>query len=732
MNHNSNGMNWKLILLVPVVIQQSVAQSSWQWQNPLPQGDNIAQIQFVNATRGWIVVWSKNLLHTSDGGQTWQLMAANISLRKISFVDENRGWGIGSDHQFTNDAGVYRTTDGGLTWIHQYTDSLWGPFVDLQFTDLRNGWAIGPGFLRHTSDGGVTWQPQTAFVHGGGFDIRVCFRDSLRGWIGGRPFFTSKTVDGGQTWIRDSTLEGYNRFLFVDSLHGWASSTFESWERRMIARTTDGGLTWFQTFAPLRALAFPISQTECLAFGDTGVYRTTNAGGSWTLIHTPGFRDGFVQAATNMWAAQYLSPNFFHSTDGGYVWADQLLDRLGPGYAFLNAVDFVDTLYGWTVGATFGGGRDEFVARTTNGGLTWTKIATGLLSEPLAVSFVSRTTGWITGRSGVIRKTTDGGLTWQQQVSGTTYTLWDVQFLDTSRGFSVGYGTNEGIILRTQNGGSTWVNVTPGSISKIEVVQFVDSTHGWVGGDLTVTGSPPVFFRTTNAGTTWENPILDPSLRIDRFYFVNRNRGWAYGVYPPDPSQTSLMTTSDGGATWIEQERDSTSADMFGGGVSFVDSLTGWMVGHGGSIWFTSNGGLNWQNQTGITAKFLRGIAAVKPRKAWAVGDGGTIISYGTDRPVSVDDDNNIAVPERLYVSPNYPNPFNAQTTIRYRLPKAGVVSLELYDILGRLVMRMYEGYREAGELLLTIKAEGIASGIYFFKLTSGGQHQWGKILLIR
>lgn len=721
MNPHSNGMHWPLIFLAPVLIQQSIAQTSWQWQNPLPQGDNIEQIQFVNATRGWIVVWSRNLLHTSDGGQTWEPIPSNISLRRISFIDENRGWGIGSDHPFTYHAGVYHTTDGGRTWAHQYTDSVWGPLEDIKFTDPRNGWAIGQGFMRHTSDGGVTWQPQTAYVRPAGGDYTISFRDSLRGWAGGWQFYASTTLDGGQTWVRDSSLEGYNRFVFVDTLYGWASSTFESWRRRMVARTTDGGLTWFETPSPLRGLAFPISETHCIAFGDTGVYRTINGGASWALIHTHGYRDGFVQSASNMWATQYLSSSFFHSTDEGYTWANRTNDAFGPGYSVLYSVDFVDTLHGWAVGgAGFAG--NFLVGRTKDGGRHWTRLPAAFPSEPLSVSFVSPTTGWVTGRNGLIRKTSDGGLNWQQQASGTLNALWDVQFLDSLKGFAAGAG---GVVVKTTNGGEEWLDITPAGVGGLGSIQFVDSLFGWIGGS-------PFFMKTTDGGETWFNPISDPTIVVGPFFFVSRERGWAYGPYSAKPWQTSLLTTYDGGATWVEQERDSTSADMFGGGVSFVDSVTGWMVGHGGSIWFTSNGGLNWENQTGITARFLRGIATVPPKKAWVVGDVGTIINYGNDGTVSVRENNGIAIPEKLYVSQNYPNPFNAQTSLRYRIPKAGLVTLELFDLLGRLVKKSDEGYRTAGDHTLTIRLEDAASGIYFFKLTSSGQYQWGKIVLIR
>ena len=88
-------------------------------------------------------------------------------------------------------------------------------------------------------------------------------------------------------------------------------------------------------------------------------------------------------------------------------------------------------------------------------------------------------------------------------------------------------------------------------------------------------------------------------------------------------------------------------------------------------------------------------------------------------------------------LSQNYPNPFNPITTIRYSVPKSGHVSVRVYDVNGRLVKVLYEGYRKAGSYSITWngrngKGRELASGVYFCQLRQGDKVQNKKLVLLR
>jgi len=90
--------------------------------------------------------------------------------------------------------------------------------------------------------------------------------------------------------------------------------------------------------------------------------------------------------------------------------------------------------------------------------------------------------------------------------------------------------------------------------------------------------------------------------------------------------------------------------------------------------------------------------------------------------------------PAQFQLLQNYPNPFNASTTITYRVPVAGHVSLKVYDVFGREVAALVDGYREPGSHSARFGGHelSIGSGTYFYRLVIGSFAQTKKMLLIQ
>jgi hypothetical protein len=89
-------------------------------------------------------------------------------------------------------------------------------------------------------------------------------------------------------------------------------------------------------------------------------------------------------------------------------------------------------------------------------------------------------------------------------------------------------------------------------------------------------------------------------------------------------------------------------------------------------------------------------------------------------------------IPEHYYIEPNYPNPFNPSTNFNFGLPEGGEVSLTIYNIYGQEVERLMEGYRPAGNYRLSWNAQGLPSGIYFFRFSTAKYSNCGKMLLLK
>jgi hypothetical protein len=75
------------------------------------------------------------------------------------------------------------------------------------------------------------------------------------------------------------------------------------------------------------------------------------------------------------------------------------------------------------------------------------------------------------------------------------------------------------------------------------------------------------------------------------------------------------------------------------------------------------------------------------------------------------------AIPTAYNLSQNYPNPFNPTTTIRYALPQASQVTLEVFDMVGRRVATLAEGPQAAGYHTATFDGRSLASGAYIYRL---------------
>lgn len=172
---------------------------TWNAQSPpVPAGEvsdvpDVTQIGstldfspvFLDSSHGFLAVGalpSVTLLATSDGGRTWSLLPLPGTVQiAVDFVDPAHGWAIrGTSDLLNNDSSangvvvpLYRTDDGGNTWVPVRTDlllvSTYGRVGALYFVDPRNGFAIAfapqpiygattqVGTLIKTADGGVTW-----------------------------------------------------------------------------------------------------------------------------------------------------------------------------------------------------------------------------------------------------------------------------------------------------------------------------------------------------------------------------------------------------------------------------------------------------------------------------------------------------------------------------------------------------------------------------------------------
>jgi len=88
--------------------------------------------------------------------------------------------------------------------------------------------------------------------------------------------------------------------------------------------------------------------------------------------------------------------------------------------------------------------------------------------------------------------------------------------------------------------------------------------------------------------------------------------------------------------------------------------------------------------------------------------------------------------PQKYSLEQNYPNPFNAVTIIRFSIPTSQKVSIRIYDLLGREVKTTIDEWIAAGEHKIKFDGTGLASGLYFYRITTGNFSEARKLILIK
>jgi hypothetical protein len=359
------------------------------------------------------------------------------------------------------------------------------------------------------------------------------------------------------------------------------------------------------------------------------------------------------------------------------------------------------------------------VSYSTNAGTSWTTAAQINSAPP------SRCSGGsvVAGRDGKVY------VTWAGVTSVSP-------FLEDFAGFAA-----------STNGGASWSvtqtafdmsgiagtlpaksNIKVNGLPQIEIDRSGGARDGWlyiVSGErgLAPAGTDPdiILHRSTNGGQTWssgirvnQDPLNNgriqyfPALAVDQtggvniIYYDDRNTS-------TDSSEMVLAQSTDGGITWTERvisDHRFKPKPIIGGSSNYQgDHISLLAVG------------------TRLFAFWMDDFSGFY--QVWLA-----IVSLTTD----VVGEDPAAHPEKLELTQNYPNPFNPTTTLQYRLPISGFVSMKVFDVMGREVVTMVSAEQTAGSHSIAFAPEEhrLASGVYLVQLQQGSHSETRKILYLR
>lgn len=287
------------------------------WKQQPQQAFGMFTTVYFHGPDGWVLTRHEyaqgqaptvpQLLHTSDGGATWNKVSdladlngvqlsggiwggtAGVGQTDLVFANSQHGWIASGLEGNGSNSGLLETTDGGLTWHSveiQAPAAMAGQQVVLGYPVLLNGghavlpvffgkrtgpndFSVSHRYVYSSSDGGATWSNPVALRVNGveptGSEWQNFYLDANHWWFtatdqrsSGEPVpqagpAVARTHDGGRTWqlFNDKNSPIILQMTFTDANNGWAFAIAgPSDTTNVLLRTTDGGAHWHQVQVP--------------------------------------------------------------------------------------------------------------------------------------------------------------------------------------------------------------------------------------------------------------------------------------------------------------------------------------------------------------------------------------------------------------------------------------------------------------------------------------------------
>jgi hypothetical protein len=365
---------------------------------------------------------------------------------------------------------------------------------------------------------------------------------------------------------------------------------------------------------------------------------------------------------------------------------------------------------------TYGGG----VYLSTNDGNSWTAVNSGLTSKYVyALAFSGTNLFAGTNGNGVFLSTNNGNSWTAAGLSTQTVKMFAVS------GTNIFAGTGGGGVFLTTNNGTNWTAVNNGLTNLYLQALTISGTNIFAG-----TQSAGAFLSTNN-GSNWTaiNSGLTTT-SITAFAVLGSNifvgtSGW--GVYKSTNNGTNWTVTGMAIHT-INVLAVSGTALIAGTLDSGIYSST-----NNGSSWFKRNQGFD------VSPTVLS--LAISNNNVFAGIRYYCVFRRSLTEVIGI---HNISteIPAEFSLSQNYPNPFNPTTKIKFEIPahlsfpNASIgnllVSLKIFDILGREVQTLVNESIKPGTYEASFDGSSLTSGVYFYRLTTEGFSETKKMILMK
>ncbi len=642
--------------------------------------------------------------------------------------------------------GLFFSKDFGTTWQSEPVDPAFGIIYSL--TQRANGdlVAIAANGILGSSDGGTSWnQLYQVFDLNNYANCIICESPIDSSLFYGANYTFYRSMDGGRSWsdvwngnfIRCYAIDdsGYI-YLAADSVgllrsidNGLTFKKFSinySLDNEMVEKILPdhfGGL-YLKIYGPTYAILHNgnAKSTE-IQFGWTNlplavipngdlIYKADNciglysrSTGEGTIVSCPSFViDQFAQKAVvynNVWITSFSSLGLDRSMDGGHTWTD-INNGLGNQQCLSLLITNDEKIYAGTFGWAFWGG----LYLSSDTGRDWTDQnplnyhayfrAIDKMKNGNIIAGGSYGEFFYNSSNGDWTRSDSVSLTYSQYVShdGTIY-VGDIY---------------NGIYVSTDNG-QTWVRSNNG-LSNWYFFGFGEGNTG----RIFAAAWPERTYYSDDHGKSWNlvpDPLLSNTMAHD---FKFKDDTLFAGI------DDGVAISTDNGISW------SLLPGIYGTVTKMAIAPNGEILASllGQGVYSSTDDGRDWTPfNKGLTNLFVRNFAFDKFNRLFAATDSGIFV-------VDMSSESSDSIAYTFYLVQNYPNPFNPSTIISYHLLASSVVSLKVYDVLGREVETLVNERQNSGSHSVIFNACNLPSGVYFYRLQAGAFTQTKKMILMK
>jgi photosystem II stability/assembly factor-like uncharacterized protein len=382
-------------------------------------------------------------------------------------------------------------------------------------------------------------------------------------------------------------------------------------------------------------------------------------------------------------------------------------------------------------------GTGSSIYKSINGGETWDRILYGVSCTDITIHpqdpdivFATLASSYFNIPAGIIKFDSEDNWEWigdgmnlDEDTSVLSLEI-DPNHPDTM--YAGTGGIFEGHVYKTINGGLNWASLpVGGNITSITINPYITD-------ELFVSDfSMGRIFKSVDGGESWTEVFNAFELDIGcrSIYDIELDKIHPDIIYAP-VRDCGLYKSINSGESWINIAEELNDLFTKYIEISPENHLEIYLGVAEYGIYKSEDGGNNWiEWNEGIFSSYIESLT---------IAPSGNAIYCGTDEGIFkriINPQNNInpeKLPYTFSLKPNYPNPFNPTTVIRYELMVNSSVNLAIYNLQGQLIEQLVDSREGLGYHEVTWDATDYPSSIYFYKLQTNKISQTGKMILMK